>query len=107
MPFLASKVDLTLATATLVFTQVDVNASVANSPDEVLLEVHLDAGRKLSLRSADGAAELEVKALSGSANVQSVQQVAVPLASSRYFEYKLDGECPNLKVFLVKHNGTV
>lgn len=104
MPFLAAKTDLNAAVA-LSFAQLDVQTHVANTPDEVLLEVHLQGGRTLKLRSADGAAELEVAATSGSANVVTKQQVAVPLASNRYFEYELDGECPGFKIFLIRHNG--
>lgn len=86
------------------WTQVDVAGNVTGTPTEVTLEVHLSAGRTLSLRSANGGAELQAEASATSSGITSKQQVRVPLAGNRYFEYKLDGEDPSFKAFVVAHD---
>ncbi len=100
MGFLATKHDLELEYSDD-WTQVDLQGKVAGTAVEATLEVTVSGNRKLYLRSADGGIELEQKASAEASKIANTSQVRVPLASNRYFEYKLDGEANDFSVFLV------
>ena len=100
MGFLATKHDLALAFAAD-WTQVDLQGKVTGTPTQVTLEVKMSGNRKLSLRSATGGITLEHQNAAEASKLTTTQQAHVPLASNRYFEYKLDAEPGTFEVYLI------
>ena len=105
MPFLSAKADLSLAYNDS-WTQVDVNASVANSPDEATLQLEFEGNQTIHLRSATGGIEIAVGNIARASSLKSIQQVTVPLNGNRYFEYKIEGTGSAIAGYLIAHNGT-
>jgi len=101
MTFISAKVSKATAYKADWF-QVDVNSQVSGSPTEAILEVTCQGGTKLGFRKATGNIELTHEFSSGGAGITSTAQIVVPLASSRYFEYKvLEGNAVGLDISIV------